>query len=145
MRAESWPSYVLAILAVVLIAVGLWSLGGIGAAQAERRDDLREADLNQIAGALRCVVEADDGVPLPTSLDALGQDVADHCVSEIRVSDPITGEPYAYERLGETRFQVCAAFERPDLMVAYDYGTDAFDPATGCLEGTATQPARDAG
>lgn len=145
MRAEGWPGYALAALAAVLVVLGLWSLGGIGAARAERRDGLREADLSQIAGALRCAVEAEGSVPLPATLDDLGQGVPDRCANEARLSDPVTNEPYGYERLSDTRFRVCATFERPDLMVAYDYGTDAFDPATGCMEVTATQPAREAG
>lgn len=134
MRADGWPSWLLAGLAAVLVAAGLWVSGGPAAGRAERRDQAREGDLGAIQGVLACASGA--GEALPASLDALNGGPDGLCGPVPRRADPFTGAPYPYERLGERRYRLCAGFERPELIAPYAYSEESFDPATGCREVT---------
>ena len=129
MRAEGLSRWWLGGIALLLVALGLWAVGGPGAARAERRDEVRQEDLAAINRALACLAEA--GRPLPAALgdlDAQGTG----CVLPTRLADPYDGAPYGFERLGERSVLLCAGFERPDLVASLDYNGRAFDPATGC-------------
>lgn len=138
MRADGWPGWLLAGLALALVALGLAVVGGPGAGRAERRDGLRLGDLQAIQGALACARMA--GVEAPADLAGLEAAEGAGCPAPTRTADPFTGEPYGYERLSPDRVRLCAAFERADLVAWPGYGTDAFDPATGCLAATLPEP-----
>lgn len=79
---------------LLMIAAGLWQIGGPGQARMEQRDDRRMQDLQNLAAYLIC--------------DAR-QDPPAHCGKRPRQTDRFTQEPFT---ISET--QVCAEFEQPD-------------------------------
>lgn len=94
-------------LSAAAIGLGLWQVGGPEQARAERRDEMRLADLRAHMAYRRCMTEGEAPCGEPPPL-----------------LDAFTGAPY---RLEVSR--VCADFERPDRLP--EYTRDAL--SDGCL------------
>jgi hypothetical protein len=120
--------YALAGIAAGLMVAGFLVVGGPGQGRMERRDSDRLNDLELLAN---CIAGLDDAAvaalpailsePLPCS----GADKA-------ALTDPLTDQPYAFNRLADRRFSVCAAFEGDPEQ---SYATSGrLNPQTGCLE-----------
>ena len=120
MRAE--PA-LLALMAVGVIAAALWTTGGPGTARAERRDDVRLADLDALHRHLTCLRDA-----------GLVPDIATHsegCPAPRR-ADPWTGQPYRVSRVTDMSFRLCASFETTLPRDHWRAG-QGFDRDTGCM------------
>lgn len=121
-------------LALAGLAAGLWTLGGPMSGQAEARDAARLADLERLADMALCTAAADGGT-LPAML------VPDErCAVSIRMGDPVTDVPYAYEKTSDRTFRICATFERPETMSPNFTRERTFEPQTGCLTVTWLMP-----
>ncbi|THF75398.1 MAG: hypothetical protein E8G75_08910, partial [Sulfitobacter sp. SK025] len=90
------------------IAGGLLVVGGPGRARAERQDAARLADLRSLHTYLSCPGRSKR--PLPRALDD-----AEYCpgpsggiAGAPHLRDPVSGQAYAYTRLDDHRFEVCA-------------------------------------
>lgn len=112
------------------LVLGLMAVGGPGYARMERLDRERAQDLREFGEYHRCQIvrsEAKDA-------DAPG---VEHCMPQRLArhgEDPVTGEPYAFERLDENRFRVCATFET-QIYAAEGYGFDqvVMEGQRGCI------------
>lgn len=114
-----------------MLAVAIWDIGGPGTARQERRDMARLEDLQNLARAIECTADLRGGI-LPQELA-----IDPACSDATRLADPFTGDGYSYGPLGPQTYRLCAAFERPEILIAVGpYGAERIDPATGCL----TQP-----
>lgn len=83
------------------IAAGFWVLGTPGRQREFAADRQRLQDVAAIAQRLHEQYLADDdSFELPATLEA----------SERR-DDPLTNQPYEYERLGDRTFELCATFD----------------------------------
>lgn len=94
-----------AIAATVAVAAGVvagfWVLGTPGRQRAVAADRQRLRDLQSIAFDLHMRSQNQpDEFQLPAQLDP----------SQMR-EDPLTNEPYEYQRLSESRFELCAEFD----------------------------------
>jgi hypothetical protein len=91
-------------VAVVLaLATGFWLLGSPGQQRRLRSDQQRLQDLHAISEdlyfqAMR-VQEQNTPPSLPETLP-----------SNLRITDPLTQEPYVYRPLTETQYELCATF-----------------------------------
>ncbi|SUZ31140.1 hypothetical protein ROE7235_00875 [Roseibaca ekhonensis] len=94
---------------LLMIAAGLWQVGGPGQARMEQRDDRRMQDLQNLAAYLIC-----DAREAPQA----------HCGTQPRQTDRFTQEPFT---ISET--QVCANFEQPE-RIAELFGAQV---SNGCL------------
>lgn len=94
---------------LLMIAAGLWQVGGPGQARMEQRDDRRMQDLQNLAAYLIC--------------DAR-EDAAGHCGTPPRQTDRFTQEPFT---ISETR--ICANFEQPE-RISELFGAQV---SNGCL------------
>jgi len=137
-----WFGIGVAGVVLLALAAGFWSIGGPGQARRDRADALRLEELSQIALALQCNRTAgQDIAPLPDTL-TLDSLVA-RCPGRSDLTadtlvDPISGAPYAYHRLGEQRFEVCAVFYDAARASGRATWIRPFDPTTGCVSGPAT-------
>ena len=101
------------LLVAVALLGGVWAVGGPVAARLQRQDDQRWQDLSQLHRYLTCRPRDRSTQPLPEALDS-----ADYCPSfqllgrdgRSPFTDPVTGAPYTYRRLSDSRFEVCATF-----------------------------------
>ncbi|MCC5988913.1 MAG: hypothetical protein JJT95_14630 [Pararhodobacter sp.] len=109
-------------LAVVMIALGVWTVGGPEQARAERRDQQRMNDLSSLAHHLACLHRQ--------GLEPDGRAAA--CPEAARRTDPLTGEPYRVDEVSEEFVRVCARFETR-LSRHWWVGREDFDTETGCL------------
>jgi hypothetical protein len=83
------------------IFAGFWVLGTPGRQRAIAADRQRIGDLIAIAQNLHQNYQAQqENFQLPTSLED----------DELR-TDPLTNQPYEYQRLGESTFELCATFD----------------------------------
>lgn len=83
------------------IVAGFWVLGTPGRQREIAADRQRLQDVAAIAQRLHEQYLADDdSFELPATLDAI----------ELR-NDPLTNQPYEYERLGDRDFNLCAIFD----------------------------------
>lgn len=118
-------------LAVAMIALGIWTVGGPEQARAERRDQQRMSDLNSLAHHLACLhrqgLEPDDR--------------AEACPEAARRTDPRTDEPYRVDAISEEVVRVCARFETR-LSRQWWAGREDFDAETGCLVARLRDPGR---
>lgn len=134
-----WFAIGVAAVVVLSLAIGFWSTGGPGQARRDRVDALRLEDLSQIAQALHCGRNTgQDAAPLPDTLTL--DSLTGYCpgwsvLTAETLVDPLTGAPYAYHRLGEQRFEICAGFYDAPRAWARRTLSYPFDTATGCLSG----------
>ncbi len=137
--ATMWFGWSVGALVLVSMAGGVWTIGGPQLARFDRMDRLRHDDLSQIATVLQCP-RLRDGArpPLPETLSLTG--LTEYCpggnaLFSETLTDPETGLPYAYRRIDDSRFEICAEFydaERAFQRLSWSY---PFDPRTGCLTG----------
>jgi len=135
-----WFGAGVAAVVILSLAAGFWSIGGPGQARRDRVDALRLDDLTQIAEVLQCNRQNGGAGPLPETLTL--DSLTGHCPGWSNLTgetlvDPLTGAPYAYHRLGETRFEICAGFydgTRASVRRSLSY---PFNATTGCLSGRA--------
>ena len=86
---------------VAAIAAGFWVLGTPGRQREIAADRQRLQDMGTIAQRLHERYLTDnDSFELPATLEA----------SELR-NDPLTNQPYEYERLSDRDFNLCATFD----------------------------------
>lgn len=111
------------VLVIAAVAGGLWILGSPAQERVDRLDDRRIADLQRIEQAVNLHWTRQQR--LPASLDELSREPG----VRISLHDPLTMEPYAYQPLGENRFEVCAVFEGGEGA-----GSATRDPAYGPRE-----------
>lgn len=126
--------------AIVLIAI-VWGVSLAGSPMSER---LRKFDERRIEhfGAIRneaSAITLDQSRfeppqerrmvnPLPQSLEEMQEQVV---YQQIQITDPETGEPYGYNILNESTFELCADFNAPrdepyDIFWNHDAGTQCF-------------------
>jgi hypothetical protein len=119
--------YAISAAGLVFMVIGFFIVGGPAQGRMERRDSERFEDLQSLSS---CISDLDDATR--AALPALLSEPLP-CFNSTRPIrlDPLSDQPYRFERLDELRFSVCATFEGlPDQS----YGRDEwFDPATGCL------------
>ncbi|MFZ4639326.1 MAG: hypothetical protein ACOYMP_02825 [Nodosilinea sp.] len=85
----------------VAIVVGFWAVGTPGRQRQIAADQQRWQDLTTIAGTLHQDYLADpDHYQLPKGLTA-----------GANPTDPLTAQPYEYQRLSDRRYQLCANFD----------------------------------
>lgn len=126
------------VLVAAAIAWGLWLTGGPGAARDARLDDRRMGDLREISSALECL-SPEGPVPEELTLDALERRCPGYNGATLSLVDPVDGTPYAYRRIGESGWEVCAQFIDPSRLPASRRGMENrtlridWDPETGCL------------
>lgn len=94
-----------AVVATVAVGLGIvggfWVLGTPGRQRAMASDRQRLQDIATIAQSLhQNYLEQTDTYQLPDTLPT----------AKARV-DPLTGEPYTYQRLGDRTFHLCASFD----------------------------------
>lgn len=87
---------------IVMIALGLWQVGGPQQARMEQRDAQRMNDLLALAAFLECDTAADE-------------ENRKTCGPRPRDTDRFTGAPFD---ITDTR--LCASFERPDHLAHYN-------------------------
>lgn len=83
------------------LVTGFWLLGSPKQQRKIQLDQQRIQDLRQIARFLYRQAEQDDeSVNLPESLP----------LSMRRLNDPVSGEPYQYQKIDKTHYKLCANF-----------------------------------
>jgi hypothetical protein len=97
------------------IVAGLLALGSPAEERARRLDQRRLEDLRQLATGIEVVWSTEQR--LPRTLDELPKGFATR-------RDPETGQSYEYSLRGETRYQLCATFDR-------DVTSEATPPSPG--------------
>lgn len=144
MSSRMFLTLVLGAVAAAVIA-GLLLVGSPAQGRRDRFDALRYAELNRIAQALVCDgpmrgAERPGPQPLPEVLTA--DTLAAHCPGfmpeEAVLTDDETGAAYRYERLGDTRFTLCAAFHDTGRLARagiYDGSQWRLDRESGCITG----------
>lgn len=116
----------LAALALVAIIAAMFSGGGPGAGRADTRDAARWHDLSRLSDLALCIAREDGVLP-----EVLGPH--DICDTAPPLTDPFTGEDYAFRVLSDDSFRLCAGFERPEQMLRRFGSTRHFNAQTGCL------------
>lgn len=129
-RRDSLVLYGIGLVAAVLVVLGIVTVGGPDIARAERRDQARLEDLQQLVPYIGCLT-AEAGEVLPQSLGPANKS----CAESPPLADRFDAEPYRYERLSDASYRLCARFERPDRMSSDLVWNPAnsFEPSTGCL------------
>ncbi|MCZ4257877.1 hypothetical protein O4H53_20200 [Sulfitobacter sp. G21635-S1] len=125
------------LLLVVLLAIvgggliaGFMVAGGPGYARMERYDNERAADLRTLGDYHRCVLEREE--------DSEGSNAPRYCSGfeqAPELTDPASGAPYRFTRLGPQAFKVCANFQTEALREASDrrYSQLVFEGDEGCV------------
>ena len=103
-RRQGWPVWAIAVLAVVLIGVALTQTGGPMQGRAERRDEVRIADLNALMAQAGCRAAAAGTVTADLTATPA-------CPDAPRATDPFTDRPYRIEVVDAENLRLCAAFE----------------------------------
>ncbi|CUX83672.1 MAG: hypothetical protein HLUCCA05_05400 [Roseibaca calidilacus] len=96
---------------LVVIALGLWQVGGPEQARRDYRDDQRASDLYSLAAHIRCERSQQAQAELP-------------CGTAPRDRDRFTNAPYRI-----TPDEICAQFENPVRIASLHNG----DIVAGCL------------
>lgn len=132
---------VVAAAVLLAIAAGLLIVGGPREGRRERLDARRFEEIAFLARMLACPVQRVESPVLPETLtvDALGGYCGGIDVRPDQLVDDATGAAYAYRRLSDTAFEICADFadprDIPGVARGSFQGPGAFDPETGCLRG----------
>ncbi len=130
-----------AVTVLVVLVVGIFTIGGPNQGRRERFDLHRFDDLRKISDALHC---QNWRILQPTLPDELNlETIRAYCGGvEIQAEvllDNETGTPYAYSRIDEKEYSVCAEFydaEKTMRLSYKSYGSKfSFNPETGCVTG----------
>jgi hypothetical protein len=119
--------HALAAIAAGLVVAGFLTVGGPAQGRLEQRDASRLDHLRLLAD---CLGNFDDAA-LEKVPATLSEPLPCSGVSAAALTDPLTGEPYAFTGLTVESFQVCARFEGEPGIYFPDRA--AFNPQTGCL------------
>ena len=55
------------------------------------------------------------------------------CGLDVPLTDNSTGSPYVYTKLSDKSFNLCAEFERPELITRFDMGDGTWDAESNCF------------
>lgn len=126
MRSDRIALAALAVLAALLVGLGLHAVGGPEKARQQKRDTARAEALSDLA---RCVVQ----LPAP-EFDALPVELvpATVCTGFGIWRDDGTGASFRLVRGEGGAFSVCTTFENPASVRRYAQD-QSFDAATGCI------------
>lgn len=103
----------LPIAAVLAITAALLVIGGPSKARLERMDERRTSDLSTLASAIERHQLFTGN--LPASLTELRERLETRgSANRPPETDPETGVPYSYKRLGDTHFRICTDLALPD-------------------------------
>lgn len=119
---KGWAAWLIAALAMVAVALGLYLTGGPDRARKEKRDREREQDLISLANWVDCLAAEQGGLPARLQADP-------QCDWTLRTADPFTDVPYRYEVVAPRRYRLCAVFDLPPLRPDTRWGRDA----QGCI------------
>lgn len=93
-------------LVAVAIGGGLWVVGSPTHARHQKQDEARLSALLSWQSKLRCLARTD---ALPETLETAAACPDTGFFDQgISAFDPVTGAPYAYSRLSDQAFEVCA-------------------------------------
>lgn len=108
------------------ILAGLTVTGSPVTARAEKRDDVRLADLRKLSQAVTCMADLSGALP---------EVLARHetCAPQLPMSGPTGKSRYRYEKRSDSRFRLCAEFERADRVTQNDLRNAAWDKSSGCF------------
>lgn len=131
--SEPWVLGAIALGALALVGLGIASVGGPSAGRAERNDKARLADLRILTAYVDCI-SGKSPWELPETLPASDK----LCGTNAPLTDRhrLTVEPYVYRRISPVSYQLCAKFERPEVLDVQRYywgNNSSFEPTTGCL------------
>ena len=135
-------AYVMGAVAIIAIIAGLYLTGGPREARREAFDEEQMENLAKISEALHCFGDLDTDKALPDTLtvETLRQYCSHVDISQADLRDVDTGVPYAYTRISEIEYSVCAefndaqkAFEQNDHIFFEQHST--FYPEEGCVKG----------
>lgn len=127
---------------LVALVVGIFTIGGPNEGRREAFDRRRYVDLTKISYALHCQNLRIDQPILPNELDL--ETIRAYCGGvEILAKvllDNETGTPYAFSRINENEYSVCAEFyDAEKTMRLYSWSlvnsAATFNPETGCFTG----------
>lgn len=97
-------------LVIAALATGIFTVGGPGTGAMEKRDDARIFDLMRLRDQVSCIRNGEPGA-LPETLEPTPE-----CDFGANITDPRTGNPYRYERMGADNFRICADFENAERV-----------------------------
>lgn len=100
-------SAVVGVVAVAAIVAAVWTVGSPATQRKLRLDRRRVADLSGLRRAV------DDYRKRHAALPATPRDAVSPEISEVHLTDPVTGAPYEYRALSANRYQLCATFDAP--------------------------------
>ena len=132
----------IAVVVVAAIIIGIFTVGGPNTARQDMFDMRRYENLRQIATALHCTNWRILKPELPDTLDL--ESIRAYCGGVQMEPDVLvdneTGMPYAYTRISDAEYSVCATFHdaHKTMRMSYQWnpGWDAsFNPDTGCFTG----------
>ncbi len=95
-------------LVVLTLALSFAEFGSPATQRLSASDERRSEDLEVIAGVIKnrwTAARGQETPTLPQSIRELPESAA------LRLTDPITGEPYRYVPLGGARYELCAGFQ----------------------------------
>lgn len=104
-RRMAWRIFA-ALLVIGSIIAGFRVIGSPATQRAYRYDSERVSHLQQIQGQV--VYYWQQKGSLPVDLTVAADPLSDWKIP----NDPLTGDPYTYERIGELSFRLCAEFQR---------------------------------
>jgi hypothetical protein len=121
-RATGRPLLIAATIAVAAaVSAGLWALGSPATQRQQRLDATRIEDLTVIERAIATFAGLHKS--LPHDLPSLAREPG----FSVRIDDPESGAPYAYEILDTNTYRLCATFKtRSEDAAPYR----AYGPAT---------------
>jgi hypothetical protein len=108
-RPASWAARIGVVVAALTAVLGLWLSGTPGTARQQQLDAQRVEDLHRIQNAVERYYETNGEVPAGIQdLDTMPVGLRSD-----ELSDPESGEPYAYTRIVSVRYELCATFKKP--------------------------------
>ncbi len=105
----AWPSRLAAVMAVIVLALGLWVAGSPQHARRTEIDARRVQMLDAVSNAVDSYY--DRSRTLPAALDSL---ISVSRWNRADLRDPVTSEPFGYSVLDSTHYQLCATFDTAD-------------------------------
>jgi hypothetical protein len=106
---------------VIVVVTGLWISGSPGVARRQLLDQRRLRELQMISAAVNDHYRA--RLQLPESLDHMARTAPRQ---PLFLLDPVTREPYGYQPLDSTRYELCATFDAADSLGPNSGARDAF-------------------